>query len=330
MARNQDISISIVIATQGRIDCLDRLLESLCRLNARNEIDHEIIIANNGIDESIACDVDDLVRQFSQRQAGPFRVVRENRKGKAFATNSAIAASIGDIVAFLDDDVTVAPDWLRAIADFFTEHSFAAMQGTILLPLEAEGDPEVQRVYQRYRTICLFPARPAVKEIKTLTGANMAIRKEVLVRVGLFDTRLGPGQSGTSDDTELAERIIRAGERIACAPKAVVYHEVDWSRLTEDYFRFRHQQQGRSRLIYKQTSFPSIVTDLVRSMAAFIWYSIRDNERKKYRAKGRCFHYRAMLREKTQLPFDNRPGQSLTADPPPHTHKDPPALDREN
>jgi cellulose synthase/poly-beta-1,6-N-acetylglucosamine synthase-like glycosyltransferase len=329
MARSHDISISIIVATRGRIDCLERLLESLCRVEGRNEIDHEIIIANNSVDESVAREVDDLVGRFSQ-QAGSLRMVRENRKGKAFATNSAIAAAAGEIVAFLDDDVTVAPDWLPAIADFFTQHPFAAMQGTILLPPEAERDPNVQRVYQRYRTICLFPARPAVKEIKTLTGANMAIRQETLARVGLFDTRLGPGQSGTSDDTELAERILRAGERIACAPRAVVYHDVDWSRLTEDYFRFRHQQQGRSRLIYKQTSFPSIVTDLLRSMTAFIWYSIRNNERKKYRAKGRCFHYGAMLREKTQWLSQNRPGQPLTAGPPPHAPKDFPGLDREN
>jgi GT2 family glycosyltransferase len=300
MPIDEGIPISIVIATKGRVDNLARLLESLDRVTARDEIGHEVIIANNATDESLACRVDDLVKQFPQARAGLFRVLRVDKAGKALATNSAISLTEGSLIAFLDDDVAVAPGWLRAVSNFFRDYSFEAMQGTILLPPEAEKDPELQRLYQRYRTICLFPPRPTVQEIKTLTGANMAVRKHLFDQIGLFDVRLGPGQSGTSDDTELAERIIDAGGRIGCAPEAAVYHDVDWNRLTKDYFRFRHEQQGRSRLIYKKPSTVRIAVDLARSMVAFVWHAVLNHERKKYRAIGRCYHYRAMLREKLE------------------------------
>jgi hypothetical protein len=36
----------------------------------------------------------------------------------------------------------------------------------------------------------------------------------------------------------------------------------------------------------------------MRSMLSFAWYSVVGSERKKYRAKGRIFHYRAMMGEK--------------------------------
>jgi glucosyl-dolichyl phosphate glucuronosyltransferase len=300
MAATRNFSVSIVITTKGRIDSLGRLLESLCQLNGRNEIEHEIIIVNNAGDEALAAGVDELVKRLQPTQQRPVRVLRVKQAGKAFATNSAIPFTRGNILAFLDDDVAVAPEWLEGMAHFFRNYPFAAMQGAILLPPEAENDAELHRVYERYRTICLFPSQPAVKEIKTLTGANIAIRKELFLKVGQFDARLGPGRSGTSDDTELAERILRAGARIGCAPNAAVYHEVDWSRLTEDYFRLRHEQQGRSRLIYKNLSTPTILYDLTRSFMAFLWHSALNDERKKYRAKGRCYHYRAMLREKVK------------------------------
>jgi GT2 family glycosyltransferase len=301
MSNKQQITISIVIATRGRTKSLARLLNSLCQLEGRREIEHEVLIANNATDEDLAARIDQLVRHFSER-GGAFRIVRVNRVGKAFAVNTLIPLAKGAIIAFLDDDVAVAPDWLKAVTEFFHCHPFAGMQGTILLPPGSEKNPELQQCYHRYRTICLFPSRP-VQEIKTLTGANMAFRKEIFETIGLFNIKLGPGQSGTSDDTELGERIIRSGERIGCSPKAVAYHEVDWSRLTESYFRLRHEQQGRSRLIYKKTPLPTIVADLLRSIVAFLWHSASKNERKKYRAKGRCYHYRAMLREQVAATF---------------------------
>lgn len=316
MVKDREMFISIVSATKGRIDSLGRLLQSLCQMDGRAEVGHEVVIANNAADEATAGKVDHLVKRFAVSEAGPFRVIRVNRAGKAFATNSVIPHTRGAIIAFLDDDVAVAPNWLEAVADFFRNHPFVAMQGTILLPPGSEKDLKLQQSYNRYRTICLFPARPTVQEIRRLTGANMAVRKEIFEKIGLFDPRLGPGQSGTSDDTELAERIIRAGGRIGCAPKAVVYHEVDWSRLTESYFRFRHEQQGRSRLIYKNKSVPGIVVDLIRAMIVLLLSSVGNNVRKKYRAKGRCYHYSAMLREKLNLLFKG--GSQVTA----------PALDR--
>jgi GT2 family glycosyltransferase len=331
MAQTGDLSISIVIATNGRVESLRRLLQSLCQVNGRHEIEHEIIIANNAGDDSIADRVDQLVKRFAPAEAGLIRLIRVKQGGKAFATNSAIALTRGNITAFLDDDVAVASDWLRGVAEFFRNYPFAAMQGAILLPPEAENDAELKRVYQRYRTICLSSPGPAVKEIKTLTGANMAIRKELFAEVGLFDARLGPGCSGTSDDTEFAERIVRAGARIGCTPNAVVYHEVDWSRLTEDYFRFRHEQQGRSRFIYKNHSFPTIIADLAWSVVRFIWHTIVNNERKKYRAKGRTHHYRAMLREKLRVAFKGGlQGNTSTRDRLGYSQKELPILDREN
>lgn len=304
-----DLSVSIVIATKGRLDGLQRLFASFKRIPDWGEIRPEVIIGNNADDASLARSVQGLVEALD-REVGEVRHLREGDpaqpRAKCRTQNMAISQARGDIVAFIDDDVEVTPQWLRAVHDFFRKSAFEAMQGSILIPQEMEKDRNFLRIYHRYRTIPFVQYKPEVTEITTLTGANMAMRRELFPRVGLFDERLGPGRSGISEDVEFAQRIIRHGGRIGYEPKAAVYHEVDWSRLTEEFFKLRHEQQGRSRLLYKSNSFFSIVPNLMRAAWTLGWYSLLGNERRKYRAKGRYYHYRAMLLEKFKMfkPFN--------------------------
>ena len=126
----------------------------------------------------------------------------------------------------------------------------------------------------------------------------MAIRREVFAQLGNFDTRLGPGASGTSEDVELAQRIFQSGKKIGYIPDAIVFHELDRMRLTEAYFKALHQRQGISRLIYKDQSTSRIIFDLCRVSAQYGFYSMFGGERNRYRSKGRLYHYRAMLQAK--------------------------------
>jgi glycosyltransferase involved in cell wall biosynthesis len=291
--------ISILIATKGRLSQLERLLEGLSRLEDRESIPHEIILANNAPDEVSAGAINDLVKPYAEREPERWQHVREPQPGKSRALNRAIALARGQILAFLDDDVEVVPSWLRVTRDFFLSYSFDVKQGSILIPPAMQTDEDFLRLLNRYRTICYYsPPRTDIREINSLNAANIALRRELLARTGLFDERIGPGQSGTSMDVEFGERVRRVGGRIGYESKSVVYHDVDRSRLTEDYFRLRHEMQGRSRLIYKESSLLTIVPNLIRASAGFGWYSLLGNERRKYRAKGRYFHYRAMLQEK--------------------------------
>jgi len=294
-------SISIIIATVGRLDQIERLLTSLSQLNGYDELRPEIIVANNAPDESKAKQVEALVGKFAARLAHPCRHVREPRPGKCRAQNRAIPLAGGSLLVFLDDDVEVTPGWLRAVVNFFHEFSHEIMQGAIRMREQDRNDAQIQRDLQRYRTIDFIEYGFAPgRKLRTLTGGNMAIRRSVFDRVGLFNEKLGPGQSGISEDVEFAKRVLNAGYNIGYEPRATVYNEMDRSRLTEEFFRIRHELQGRSRLAYKKQSVLRIVPNYLRSIFTFGWYSLLGNERKKYRAKGRYFHYRAMLVEKTK------------------------------
>src|SRR5574341_2460343 len=291
--------ISTIIATSGRLEKLGRLLDGLSRVNGSASIDHEVIVANNAADEGRGQAVEALVREQVARGKMRCRQIREPVPGKCRAQNRAIHAATGSILAFLDDDLEVTPDWLAAITDFFATHPHDVMQGSVLMYPRDRGNADLQRGLKRYRTVDFIDyGYPGGTDIKTLTGGNIAVKRELFDQVGLFDERLGPGGYGISEDVEFAKRVLQAARRIGYEPRAAVYNELDPSRLTEEFFRLRHEQQGRSRLAYKRSSVLTIVPNLLRSVWTYVWFSLIGNERRKYRAKGRYYHYRAMLLEK--------------------------------
>jgi GT2 family glycosyltransferase len=296
-------SVSVIIATSGRVEKVRRLLEGLYRVNGWERIGHEVIVANNAPDERTAQAVEDLVSEYTQRGGNCYRQVREPVPGKCRAQNRAITVAKGSILAFLDDDLEITPNWLQAINAFFESYPQEVMQGSILMHSHDRENADLQKALRRYRTVDFIDyGYPPGTDIKTLTGGNIAVKREVFEQVGLFDERLGPGGYGISEDVEFAKRVIKAGKRIGYEPRAAVYNELDPSRLTDDFFRRRHEQQGRSRLAYKGSSIFTIIPNLMRSIWTYGWFSLIGNDRRKYRAKGRYYHYRAMLQEKIKRP----------------------------
>jgi len=97
------------------------------------------------------------------------------------------------------------------------------------------------------------------------------MRVEVFFRIGYFNEKLGPARSGMSEDVEFAKRLRQGGGTIGYVLDAAVYHEIDWARLTEEFFRERHERQGRSRLVYKKQYLGAIIPHFVRSMWTFRW-----------------------------------------------------------
>ena len=285
---------SIIIPTRNRQQQIISLLESIKQLKGLDRLHPEIIVGDNASKDQtwealqkLAADYPVSLRSFQVTSPGKCRVL-----------NEAMKLASGDVFAFLDDDVRVEPGWLAALDHHFGELSPTAAQGAVRLPERVIADPEIYRLIEKYRTVRQVDFNGYDGEMHSLNGANMAIRREVFEKVGKFDIRLGPGASGTSEDTELARRIRLAGISIIYIDKAVVYHQVDRRRLTEAHFRSVHKQQGASRLIFKRQSVGRIVFDLCRVSVQCGFHSLFGGERKFYRSKGRIFHYLGMLESK--------------------------------
>ena len=69
-------------------------------------------------------------------------------------------------------------------------------------------------------------------------GGNMAMRRVVFDKIGVFNTSLG--RTGKlligGEESDLFERIAAAGMECYYAPRAVMYHIIPAEKLTDSYF----------------------------------------------------------------------------------------------
>ena len=236
---------SIIIATHARPASLARLIASLAPGLASGT--REIIIAENGTPTPMPL----------PSRPNPLKHLHEPRPGKCRIQNRAIAEATGDILVFLDDDLTVATGYLDAVDSFFDTHrEFAGMKGRIL----PQDDPD-EKVGPMavYLDLPLTDDGDQVIEVRGVLGANMAFRATALRQVGPFDERLGPGACGHEEETEMSARLRSAGFRIGYAPEALVYHEVDRSRADRERFIRISRERGRCRMIHEKHSATEVI-----------------------------------------------------------------------
>ena len=288
------IKFSIIIPTRNRARIVHKLLDSIKELDGLDKFQPQIIVGdNNSQDETWT-----LLNRIAKSFPLPLTFLKVQRPGKSAVMNEASRIARGDVLAFLDDDVIVQANWLCAVQQFFQEKDYQAAQGVIRIRPPRAENLEIHTLINRYRTIPNIDFGPQIEHFHSLNGANFAVSRQALDTVGPFDERLGPGASGTSEDVEFARRLRRKGFRIGYMREAIVYHGVDPIRLTEDYFKIHHKQQGHSRVLMDDKGIGRIFFDLGRATAQFAFYSLGRSERDRYRSKGRIYHYLGMLETK--------------------------------
>lgn len=218
----------------------------------------EIIVAENGTPAPMELGL----------EGAPLKHLHEPRAGKCRIQNRAIAEATGELAVFLDDDLVVVPGYLAAVEEFFDTHrEFAAMKGRIL----AAEDPEKKvGPMAVYLDLPIADHGDEVIEVRGVLGANMAFRSDALKQVGSFDERLGPGAGGHEEETEMSQRLRRAGFRIGYAPKALVYHEVDATRANRERFIRIARERGRCRMLHEKHSAVDVI-----AKNAIAWMRLR-------------------------------------------------------
>lgn len=134
--------------------------------------------------------------------------------------------SKADIIAFIDDDVVVAPDWPERILESFADLNVGLVSGPSLVP---DDLPRMARlagvtlaskatgyVSERY-----VKGHPEPREVKwsRLIGCNMAYRRNVIEEVGGFDPLFWPGEEMIA-----AFHATQQGHKLMFHPQAYLYH----------------------------------------------------------------------------------------------------------
>ena len=207
--------ISVALATVNRPAGARRCVDALLR---GNTLPREIVV----IDQS------DNSLQLSSSDVGSVEEVRltyrhQHRRGLSASRNAAIELARCPIIAFTDDDCVPDRDWVRQLSLAFVERPTAAVAGSVC-PLAANAPGLVAmslRTSPRPREL----ARPTTAPWQLGTGANLAVRRAWLDRIGPYDERLGAGSAGRAgEDIDLLFRLLRAGAVVRYEPSAIVRH----------------------------------------------------------------------------------------------------------
>lgn len=184
--------------------------------------------------------------------AGRVYIVREPTPGLSRARNAAIAHATGDSIAFLDDDAVAAPGWTAAMVRDL-ERTGAWCLGGRVFPRWPDTPPAWLLPQLRY-LLSLVDLGDDIRELRGPIfpcGANFAIRRFALDRVGLFRPELGrrPGSLLSGEEIDLFRRVLRAGGTVAYTPHAVVHHIIPASRLTPEFLRRRAWWEGKTLVL---------------------------------------------------------------------------------
>jgi glycosyltransferase involved in cell wall biosynthesis len=248
------VFVSIVIATRNRSALLGQTLDVLAAQQWPAE-QFEIIVSDNGSTDDTCAVVEQAARRYG---SAAVRYLFVPQPGKSHAVNAALELARGELIAFTDDDVQPAPEWIQALVQAVEETGADFVAGRIK-PIW-EIDPPAWMSPALYGVLAIpdnGPARlpisadrsaalPPVTNVMPI-GANMAVRADVIARLGGLRTDLGKlsGSLRTGEDHEFFLRLLHAGCRGVYEPLALVGHFVPASRLERSYFRRWLYQNGR-------------------------------------------------------------------------------------
>jgi len=172
-------------------------------------------------------------------------------RGLSKARNTGVRRSIGDVVAFIDDDAFADSDWLRNLVENYEQEDVLGVGG-VTQPIWESGRPRSFPEELDWVVGCSYKGLPESGScIRNPIGCNMSFRRKVFETIGYFEShlgRLGRKMLG-SEEAEFSMRLLRGfpESRIIYDPSAVVYHKVPKNRQTLRYFVKRCFYEGVSK-----------------------------------------------------------------------------------
>jgi len=216
------LKISVVICTRNRPDTVGQALESVA------ECDFEAFDVHV-MDQSTDTLTRDIVQNLATRFASKLKINYHHldKAGLSRAYNAGIHGSTGEIIACTDDDVVVPSNWLREVWNAFAADPTAALlYGQVLIPPSLLEQARAGLIVPHLLVERLQRLAKDGESFKVFgMGANMALRRKELPRIGDFDEALGGGGPlRSSQDFDFAYRTYLSGAAIILSPAVKVDH----------------------------------------------------------------------------------------------------------
>ncbi len=243
------ISIIVPCYTMERLRDITELLDSV-QAQTYKKVE-TLIVAERSTE--LASSISNYVQE---KDYGNIKVLyNQGDWGSYAARNLGIEQAQGDVLAFIDDDALLFPDWAEETARNYAEDdSVVGLTGPILPLWEYDSMSWFPReLYWIFS--CTYWDWSEKKEVRNGYGTNISFLRGAFDACGLFKNRLEVGEWGKSDwqrpgakETEFSVRVTqKTGKRIVYNPNIRVKHKVYRYRLSTGFIAKRAYWEGYAK-----------------------------------------------------------------------------------
>lgn len=214
------MDLSIIIVSFNTRELLADCLHSIF---SQKGTEFEVWVVDNASSDESA--------QMVKKEFPQVRLI-ENRENLGFsgANNLAIKKAQGQFLFLLNSDTILKGQALAKILDFFDENPEAGVVGVKILNSDGSPQESVGKFYNLINTFLMLfgvermglmrSSPDETKEVDWVSGAALALRKEILPKVGLLDENFFMYM----EEVEWCFRAKLAGFKIFFYPQARVVH----------------------------------------------------------------------------------------------------------
>lgn len=180
-------------------------------------------------------------------------ILRMNRITLGEARNIGSGKARGEIVAFVDDDVVLSPDWAAEMVRSYENDDVIGATGAAL-PLWKGGNLDwLPKEFYWLISCTEWTGWKRIREVRSAYGANMSFRRGAFEKAGSFMQSLGY-HAPMAEDLEFSLRVrAKTGKKLVFNPRAMVQHKVYGYRVGLHFVAARAHHIGVSRRLLKLT-----------------------------------------------------------------------------
>lgn len=196
----------------------------------------------------------EVAEEYSSKYPKCVRVVEVQDQGRAKARNVGINNAGGDIIAFIDADIRMDPDWLEAAISDLKTREADYLACNVVIPISTDNPGFIER----YDSAMSLPVEHYIKNYYFAPTAALLLTRELINTIGVFDPELTSGE-----DREFGNRAHDHGyEQYVCNNE--VYHPPrrTLSEQIQKAVRIGVGIEQLRRLYPDQYQYPSLISPL--------------------------------------------------------------------